>query len=810
MGGAITVSERILFHLNSYVKYEDKYEVPFDVTQDGISQACQISRAHAAIELKKLRATGIVEERLSHVRKGKSRRKAYFLTFEGKSKAATVFQYVKDNDIDPMVDPSKVAPDMLTPAHRFAKRSSPMPPVKAFFGRENDLEKLREALASPSAKVVSVRGIAGIGKTTLVAKLASELSGQRVFWYSAKPWDSPRRLAEAMGGFMSENGSKKLSSYLASGKFDLGEISYVVNQALYENGYTFVIDDADCCQNLQEFLSMFKHSSGPSKMVITAEQQPAFYDHVDVVAKNEVAEFELSGLDKAAAVELLGSRGISGETAEELATATKGHPLSLEMVTESGREAARYQVSRFFEDKFYSALSEDEKAILQLASVFERPLPAEAIPRELRHARKGSILRETAPGRFEIHASLRGFVYGLMTREERAKWHSYAADFYLREGDLRERLVHLIRSGRTLEAEITVSRLGDALLEEGNVQRLWGVLESFAPAKEKYKHSVMLVKARAANLVGRYDASWEILEQIVKESEGAMKAEALVEMGRIRSKKVELEAASKLFAEAMEHVRDAPVTRAKALRGLGVVESKLGNYGKAQEFLEASARDSMSVMDSKGMLLAHLELGNVLIGRGMYEDAIDHFSKSAAGFGPVDLANVYVNMGIACAHLGRSDEARLHLENAVRLSDETGQARSKAYALASLAEVLTKSGNAEAAKEHCFSAIEVFSDLGDRLGLSAAYANLGMAERTGGNLQGGEDYYRESLAALEGMEVPRSLALRKMEYALLLEEKGERARASEELRASHELLQGIGADDMLAKVDSELQRLKDL
>ena len=44
------------------MKYEDKYEAQFDVTQDGISQACSISRAHAAIELKKPMACGIVDE----------------------------------------------------------------------------------------------------------------------------------------------------------------------------------------------------------------------------------------------------------------------------------------------------------------------------------------------------------------------------------------------------------------------------------------------------------------------------------------------------------------------------------------------------------------------------------------------------------------------------------------------------------------------------------------------------------------------------------------------------------------------------
>jgi len=189
LAGELTVSERILFHLCSYVKFEDKYEVPFDVTQDGISQACSISRAHAAIELKKLKASGVIEEKLSHVRKGKARRKVYFLTFEGKAKASKVSQYVRESEVNPMVDASKIAPELSSSRIRFMKKSSALPTVAEFYGREKEIAAARESIANPSVKVLSIRGIAGIGKTTLAARLCQESSNQRIFWHSCKPWD---------------------------------------------------------------------------------------------------------------------------------------------------------------------------------------------------------------------------------------------------------------------------------------------------------------------------------------------------------------------------------------------------------------------------------------------------------------------------------------------------------------------------------------------------------------------------------------------------------------------------------------------
>jgi len=583
---------------------------------------------------------------------------------------------------------------------------------------------------------------------------------------------------------------------MSSGGTELGELSMLLREELAENSYVFFLDDADCSENIQDLLRLMKDCCGASRIVITSEGLPSLYDSADVVARKEVAEVELQGLDRKAGLRILEERGISGEVAEKLVSITRGHPLSLEMITTAGLSEAKSQVARFLEEKYYTGLSEPEKALMQLASVFERPFPSDAIPKDLRSIRRGSMLRESAPGRFELHSSLKDFLYASMDPSDRTQWHSVAADYYLRAADPQERLFHLILAGRALEAEMAISRLGDDLLDDCDVQRLNRVLADFRPTKDKYAGEVVLLKARVASIVGDYERALNLLETIASTASGEVKAEALAEIGRVRSKKGDLEGASQIFSEALEHSEDAPSARAKALRGLGVVKNKLGDFEAARELLESSARDSMSVMDSKGMLLAHMELGNLFMGRGMYDEAISHFSKCAVGFGPVDLSTVYLHMGVACDHLGRSEEARLHLENAVKLSSETGQPRSRAHALISLAEVLSRSGDLDEARECCFSALEILTELDDRLGVSEACARLGTVERLSGDLASSEERLRESLEALEGLEVPRESAIRRTELASVLSDKGDFASARRELEEAAREFELSGAGDL--------------
>ena len=85
-----TIGERIVVHLSQYLRHGDAYVAPPEMSQGGIATALGISRAHAAIELKRAMEAGRVEVRMAHVTGAPTRRKVYRLTPKGAGVARAV------------------------------------------------------------------------------------------------------------------------------------------------------------------------------------------------------------------------------------------------------------------------------------------------------------------------------------------------------------------------------------------------------------------------------------------------------------------------------------------------------------------------------------------------------------------------------------------------------------------------------------------------------------------------------------------------------------------------------------------------
>lgn len=113
----VTIRERALLHLSRFsnVNPNEMFNVPFDLTQDGIASVLGISRAHASLELKKLKESGKVDDWLAHIRGAGAKRKAYYLLPDGFTEASMLKERFESSGlvIDTLLDMKRCDPGVM-------------------------------------------------------------------------------------------------------------------------------------------------------------------------------------------------------------------------------------------------------------------------------------------------------------------------------------------------------------------------------------------------------------------------------------------------------------------------------------------------------------------------------------------------------------------------------------------------------------------------------------------------------------------------------------------------------------------------
>jgi hypothetical protein len=112
-----TIRERALLHLNRFLSMtpSELFNVPFDLTQDGIASVLGISRAHASLELKKLKETGKVDDWLAHIKGSGTKRKVYYLLPDGIAEAELLKKRFEASGIavDALLDMKRCEPEVM-------------------------------------------------------------------------------------------------------------------------------------------------------------------------------------------------------------------------------------------------------------------------------------------------------------------------------------------------------------------------------------------------------------------------------------------------------------------------------------------------------------------------------------------------------------------------------------------------------------------------------------------------------------------------------------------------------------------------
>jgi len=780
----LQICDRILLFLDYYVGIHDQAELPLSLTQSGIARALEIRRSQVSQVIGGLVENEFISGELRHVQGGKRRRICYFLTSRGMDRAREIetgiggeqiellnaaggTRTVRIQEIPVILADGSTLLDIVTHARKstfdvaeyrkkmMQKRrpvTSKLPRLRRFFGRRKELKMVKDFLQSKDQRILAIRGIAGIGKSTLAVKVMEELKGEtNLFYYQLKDWTTLRSLLLSLSKVLSELERNDLKFYLDSNKeIDMDEVGLVLEECLRGLDGIVVLDDCQSAKGeVLDFLESSKGFLGASngfQMIVLGRQIPPFYDTRDVSIRKIVVEMELGGLTDKECREFLSSRNFPRDQFDEMIKRTEGHPLFLELV-DSSTQVVAGGVKRFLRQEIASKLSEKEGAILSIASVFREPVSASALFAEekLDHGvidslTSQSLFSEDARGRFVIHDAVREYFYEQLPEPTRIDYHRHAAEYYSNFSDsasILEAQYHFVKGGLFDRAAELMSLHGGNLLREGYSRNMLETLEDMGDPStwRPFAAEVFLLRGKTLNMIGR----WKDAIEDFRESENVSTADGDVDLALEAASEIgEIMRKQELGAEALDVLQnakdritertDASVT-ARVYKNLAMIHAAQTDFDDAYDYL--GLMDDLTSEHPDGAERADYltTRGSVLSLQHLDEEAYE--ARKAAveiceeNHDVLRLANAYNGLGISLYRLGKNDLALDYFDRAIKFAQRIGDVRTQGPLLFNVASIYIEKPDLSKAESCLDSAREIFDRLEEKR--NEAFVELSLA-----------------------------------------------------------------------------------
>jgi tetratricopeptide (TPR) repeat protein len=675
------------------VKFRESLEVPPEMTQDGLASAAWVELRHVSQYLRPLLAEEVVRERTCHVKGIRQRRRVYDLTDSGQHLAYRLRDRVKaeivrvqdergvrDETVAAVLGSLGGTVSLLELARRStmsgtvdlaALGTAPelprvemiaeAPKLDRFVGRKAELEEIIAEGTGP--KIFMIRGVAGIGKSSIAAKACELLHGRRnLFWHTLRAWDTRISVLAALGTFLASIGKPGLRAVVARG--DAGQAATVLREDLPGSAAFLVFDDAH--EAGVEVLALFRFlkdaiAAAPDTWALVLTRRAlAFYDRRDVSLSGVVREIDLAGLSTEDIAAFLSPdlEVAVGNLGQRLG----GHPLFLQLVRSTPHapihEGALRNMHRFLEEEVYVDLSDPERRALKTACLYRVPVPWQALYSDssvthdvLLSLTNRSLLRGVGLDALEVHDTIRSFFAEILSPSEAEDLGRFAAaqlgqlasrahasgDFGASIGYLSNGL-RLPIDGETRVA--LLEALGDEHDRIGDFPATLTAYKEAMRASETPEIQVRLHRKIAATLEARGE-----VKATTRELEAARKIlgdNVTVERGwvdliqsRVASRVEESERARESAQSALDvfetfHERSAVV---RTLYELGYVEmdSHPGNLRAAEGYLLKGLDVAVGLGDRELTAKMHTGLANLYAGRlGDVDRGLEHIAAVEA------------------------------------------------------------------------------------------------------------------------------------------------------------------------------------
>lgn len=616
------------------------------------------------------------------------------------------------------------------------------PQATPFVGRRDELAWLADRLSDPDCRLISIVGLAGVGKT----RLALEAAAAHAFAFLHGVCVVSLRGVREMGQFTALLGDR-----LGVSGRDTQPSGERIVRFLRGRELLLVLDNAEQMmasetsrRALVDFLLRAMRACPGLKVVITSRRPVNV--QAEWVLRLEGLPYPSQGVNPAAdggreavafpAVRLFVARAQQArwnfDPEQELADVVQicrlveGMPLGIELAAAWTRTLSCREIAarlRTCLDELESPLDDVEphhrnlwaalesswrlleaplqRALAQLAT-FPADFSADAAyqvaqvsPALLTALVERALLRRPQPGRYELHELLRTFAWqklNAMSQSGADTLLQRHARYYMAFLQGREEALRGKRQAEALRA--TRGELKNVI-----VAWRWALAHGDVVSLERACDAIYLT----CEMCGRFHHG------------EALFREAAEQIGTVEE------------SSPSVSVR----LRAKLLLRHGWFLWRLGQYARARRVLRKGFALARRQQDEGEMAFALGALGIVAHNTGQYETARRLYRQSLALFRRIgdvwSTVRVLSRCGLLAYTLGELEQAKVLFEEASLLAGSIGDLRGEAFTLAYLGLVARELGNALEACRRCESALAYCREVDDEYGIALCLAYLGRA-----------------------------------------------------------------------------------
>ena len=684
--------------------------------------------------------------------------------------------------------------------------SENIPKFRYFFGREKEINEIKDFLRSES-KMLVINGVAGIGKTTLGAKFASEHSGN-IFWYKFNEWTTLHDAVRNLGNFLKKIGKNTLNSYVNSDKeLGISEVSIILEKDM--NNVLVFFDD--CHHAKGEVVLFFKSllsildKKNDVKIIMLGRSIPLFYDRRDVVLKKRVREIGIGGLDENSGKKLLEHRKIDDGSIDDILKNLKGHPLFLELA--SGN--TKGEIDRYLSEEIFAKLGENEKNALGLASIFRYPFHFNVFSESGidYSVVEGLVEKSLLKPDFFVHDLIGDFVYPRLTKEQKTKYHGMAGSYYESNEDWIECMHHLAIANPDRAAKISAEK-GKQLIRNGHVDDFLSILNKLEGHGQQ--NELLLLKGDILDIKGEWDKALECYQNIKANDSGL--AESYLKMGEIYRKRNEWENALTYYDRSLSIFKKLNNLSgcANVYYPMGALYAARGDNDKAVEFYEKCNKNVR--INNPISAKTSLGLGIVYDYKGEKEEAIKHLKNSAKVCEKIGdlqtLTKVYNSLSVVYIEKDDLKRAKEYCEKRIEISNDIGDVRGVGYGLLNICRVYTKTGELEKAEECLRKGLEIFERLREKDMIAAAYMHYGIIYKIEREWEKSSKYFDESIKISHRIGIPYYIGEKHYEYGKMYKSKGDNINARKQFENALKYYEKLGNKEKIKEVKNELLELE--